>query len=112
MKSLILLAAAAALQASTASAAFAQTEPGAPGSNQAIPEKLRPDPKSSPQSEPLSSGRSESLSDKLDKSGGVIKPKPGVDPGIVKPAPVAEPNSTPVIPPRGIPGGPPGPEPK
>ena len=52
------------------------------------------------------------LSHKLDASGGVIEPPPGVDPQIVKPAPVPEPNSTPVIPPSGVPGGPPGPEPK
>ncbi|PNE11619.1 MAG: hypothetical protein CR217_08035 [Beijerinckiaceae bacterium] len=52
------------------------------------------------------------LSHKLDASGGIIKPPPGVDPQIVKPAPVPEPNSTPVIPPPGMPGGPPGPEPK
>ena len=39
----------------------------------------------------------------------MIKPPPGVDPQIVKPAPVPEPNSTPVIPPPGVPGGPPGP---
>jgi hypothetical protein len=107
-KSLLLLTVAAALQAGVG---FAQA-PAAPGSNQAIPEKIRPDPKTVPQEEPLSSGRSESLSEKLDKSGGVLKPKPGVDPGIVKPAPVPEPNSTPVIPPAGTPGGPPGPEPK
>ena len=49
---------------------------------------------------------------KLDASGGMIKPPPGVYPQIVKPAPVPEPNSTPVIPPPGMPGGPPGPEPK
>ncbi len=60
----------------------------------------------------LTSGRSESLSEKLNAGGGVIKPKPGVDPCIVKPAPVPEPNSTLVIPPPGMPGGPPGPEPK
>jgi hypothetical protein len=51
------------------------------------------------------------LSNKLHASGGMIKPPPGVDPQIVKPAPVPEPNSTPVIPPSGVPGGPPGPEP-
>ena len=45
------------------------------------------------------------LSDKLDASGGVITPSPGVDSEIVKPAPVPEPNSTPDI-------APPGPEPK
>jgi hypothetical protein len=52
--------------------AAAQTAPGGPAGNQAIPE--------------------------LDASGGVIKPQPGVDPEIVKPAPVPEPNSTPVVP--------------
>ena len=50
----------------------AQTAPGGPAGNRAIPE--------------------------LDASGGVIKPHPGVDPEIVKPAPVPEPNSTPVVP--------------
>jgi hypothetical protein len=54
----------------------------------------------------------QSLSEKLDKSGGVIKPTEGVDPQIVQPAPVPDPNSTPVIPPAGTPRGPPGPEPK
>ncbi len=82
----------AAAMTLAAPCALAQTAPGAPGTSQVIPEK---------QGEPLNSGRSESLSDKLDSSGGVIKPKPGVDPGIVKPAPVPEPNSTPVIPPSG-----------
>ncbi len=40
-----------------------------------------------------------SLSEKLDKGKGVIKPAPGVDPNIVKPAPDLPPQSTPVIPP-------------
>ena len=69
-----------------AAGASAQTARGGPAGNQAIPE--------------------------LNASGGVIKPQPGVDPEIVKPAPVPEPNSTPVIPPSGVPGGPPDPEPK
>ncbi len=56
--------------------------------------------------------KSESLSEKLDRQKGVIKPKRDVDPLINKPAPVPNPNSTPVIPPPGSPGGPPGPEPK
>src|SRR5450631_2351349 len=89
-------------------AALGQSAPGAAGSNQAIPEKVAPPPNGAP----LTSGWSGSLSDKLDASGGVIKPKPGVDPGIVKTAPVPEPNSTPVITPPGTPGGAPGPEPK
>ncbi|MBV8567920.1 MAG: hypothetical protein JO273_20930 [Methylobacteriaceae bacterium] len=52
------------------------------------------------------------LSRKLDESGGVIHPKTDVDPKIAKPAPVPDPGSTPVIPPPGTPGGPPGPESK
>lgn len=93
--------------------ALAQTAPGAPGSNQAIPEKDPSLPGAEPKDAvPMSSGRSGSLSDTLDASGGVIKPKPGVDPGIVQPPPVPHPNSTPVIPPPGTPGGPPGPEAK
>jgi hypothetical protein len=55
-----------------AAGASAQTAPGGPAGNRAIPE--------------------------LDAIGGVIKPHPGVDPEIVKPAPVPEPNSTPVVP--------------
>jgi hypothetical protein len=108
-ESLLALAAAVAFQAT---AAFAQAAPGAPGSDQTIPEKDRSLPNTLPKGEALQSGRSESLSDKLSAGGGVIKPEPGVDPGIVKPAPVPEPNSTPVIPPAGTPGGPPCPEPK
>src|SRR4030081_3816424 len=46
----------------------------------------------------------QSLSDKLDKSGGVVKPAEGVDPQMVQPAPVPDPKSTPVIPPAGTPG--------
>jgi hypothetical protein len=40
----------------------------------------------------------ESLSEKLDKGKGVIKPPSDVDPGITRPAPEI-PNTTPVIPP-------------
>ena len=56
---------------------------------------------SSPQDAPSSvqNGRSDSLSNKLNQSSGVIKPTQDVDPGMQTPAPVARPNSTPVIPP-------------
>ena len=47
----------------------------------------------------LQDSPSDSLSTKLDKTGGVITPKEDVDPGIKVPAPVSHPNSTPVIPP-------------
>ncbi|MEK4032636.1 hypothetical protein WOC76_03100 [Methylocystis sp. IM3] len=40
-----------------------------------------------------------SLSEKLDKGKGVIRPAPGVDPNIVRPAPELPPQSMPVIPP-------------
>jgi hypothetical protein len=90
--------------------AVAQIAPG----DQTIPEKdlSRPDASHPGGAQGGSVDHEKNLSDKLDASGGVIKPSPGVDPEIVKPAPVPEPNSTPVIPPPGVPGGPPGPEPK
>lgn len=46
-----------------------------------------------------------SLSEKLDRSEGVIKPPAGVDPDIQKPAPAPNPSLMPVIPPPGEPGG-------
>ncbi len=93
-----------------AGSAFAQTAPGAPGTDQVIPEKQgAPITKDAPSSE-VQSGRS--LSQKLDATNGVIKPDAGIDPGINTPAPVANPNSTPVIKPPGTPGGAPGPEAK
>jgi hypothetical protein len=96
-----------------AAGAWAQTAPGDPAGNQTIPEKdlSRPDASRHGGGSGVNDHK-KNLSDKLDASGGVIKPPPGVDPEIVKPAPVPEPNSTAVIPPPGVPGGPPGPEPK
>jgi hypothetical protein len=93
--------------------ALAQIAPGDAAGNQTIPEKdlSRPAEGGTPNGN-ATSGGNQSLSDKLDESGGVIKPAEGVDPQIVQPAPVPDPNSTPVIPPAGTPGGPPGPEPK
>jgi hypothetical protein len=55
-----------------------------------------------------SGSSAEPLSDKLDRSGGVIKPPGGVDPALAKTPPPAGPQSMPVIPPVGGPGGPPG----
>lgn len=86
----------------------AQIEPGAPGSNQTIPEKDRSRPEdrpiggesSKPQEEGVKSGRS--LSDQLDESGGVIKPPKHIDPEFVEPAPDV--GRTPVITPREMPG--------
>jgi hypothetical protein len=93
--------------------AVAQISPGDPAGNQTIPKKdLSRPAEGGTQNENATSDGNQSLSDKLDKSGGVIKPAEGVDPKIVQPAPVPNPNSTPVIPPAGTTGGPPGPEPK
>lgn len=100
----------AACLALTAGPAIAQTAPGAPGSNQAIPEKQAPPLQNTPPESGLKTGRS--LSQQLDASGGVIKPPSGVDPEMTKPAPDPNPNSTPVIKPPGTLGGPPGPEAK
>jgi hypothetical protein len=93
--------------------AAAQIAPGDPAGNQTIPEKdlSRPAEGGTPNGNATSDGN-QSLSDKLDESGGVIKPAEGVDPQIVQPAPVPDPKSTPVIPPAGTPGGRPGPKPK
>jgi hypothetical protein len=48
-------------------------------------------------------GRGENLSEKLERSEGVICPPLGVDPEIVEPPPAT--GRTPVIPPPGSPGG-------
>ena len=62
---------------------------------------------------PEGSGSStEPLSEKLDRSGGVIHPPSGVDPGISQAPPAIGSQSTPVIPPPGSPGGKPGVNPK
>ena len=53
----------------------------------------------------IDGGSGESLSSKLSKSDGVIKPKGDVDPDMHKAAPVPNPNSTPVIPPSANGGG-------
>ncbi len=51
-----------------------------------------------------SGSSSESLSERLDRSGGVIRPPSGVDPGADRAPPAVSPQSTPVIPPPGTPG--------
>ena len=59
-----------------------------------------------------SGGSSEPLSDKLDRSGGVIKPPAHIDPGLAKSPPQHGAETTPVIPPPGTPGGKAGADPK
>lgn len=74
-----------------------------------VPEKLAPDTQPRPDlpergNQPASPPGS--LSDKLGRSDGVIRPPATTSPEIIVPAPVPEPNSTPVIPPPGSPGNP------
>ena len=89
--------------------AVAQIAPGDPAGNQTIPEKdLSRPAEGGTQNGNAASDGNQSLSDKLDKSGGVIKANAGRGPA-EQPAPVPDPNSTPVIPPPGTPRGPPGP---
>jgi hypothetical protein len=95
----------AAMLVGSSFSALAQTTPGAPGTDQVIPEKDRTRPVDQP------GNAQQSLSDKLDKSGGVLKPAEDVDPKMAKPTP-ATPSSTPVIPPPGSPGGNPDVKPK
>ena len=88
------------------SLAVAQTpvpprDPNMPDPKTTIPEKIRP-------SEPDTTGSigsRENLSDKLNRSEGVIKPRRGIDPEIEVPAPVPNPGTTVVVPPPGSPGG-------
>jgi hypothetical protein len=62
--------------------------------------------------DPDSNRPDETLSEKLDRSKGVIRPPSGVDPEIRKPAPVPNPGTTRVIPPPGTRGGDPSVQPK
>jgi hypothetical protein len=58
-----------------------------------------------PEDRATSGSSTEPLSDKLNRSGGIIRPPTGVDPGIAQAPPRVGSKSTPVIPPPGAPGG-------
>ena len=58
-----------------------------------------------PEDRATSGSSTEPLSDKLDRSGGIIRPPRGVDPGMTQAPPRVGSKSTPVIPPPGAPGG-------
>ncbi|MCG7391990.1 hypothetical protein MHY87_03630 [Microvirga sp. ACRRW] len=86
-----------------------QQAPNMPPLQQMPPEKV--DPQGNiPSQDPPSTGST--LSDKLEKSDGVIRPPATATPDMTVPAPVPDPNTTPVIPPPGSPGGNPQVEPK
>ncbi len=67
--------------------------------------------RASPQTQPNSDAAPGSLSRELNRSGGVIRPPPTRDPGVVSP-PNQGVSRTPVIPPPGSPGGNPEIQPK
>src|SRR5204863_2025500 len=77
-----------------------------------VAETLQPLPPETPShqkvpeaGEPATSGSStEPLSDRLDRSRGVLRPPGGIDPGLTQPSPPTGPRSTPVIPPPGTRG--------
>jgi hypothetical protein len=76
-------------------AAWAQADPPPtpPGSLESVPEEIEPGP-------PVGSPEGgETLSEQLEESGGVIKPQPGLDPGLVEETPDPGLFPTPVIPP-------------
>lgn len=107
---LIRTAAAIAISAGLSTAAFAQTnpvqpqprDPNMPAQHNTVPEKI----------EPNATGSTGTLSDKLNKSDGVIKPQTNVDPGITTTPPAPNAGTMPVIPPPGSPGGNPNVQPK
>jgi hypothetical protein len=78
-----------------------QQAPNMPPLQQMPPEKV--EPKGIQPQDPSSTGST--LSDKLEKSDGVIRPPATATPDMTVPAPVPNPNTTPVIPPPGSPGG-------
>ena len=73
-----------------------------PQNNTTIPEKIAPQ---EPSSTGSTSGSGATLSEKLERSDGVIRPPGGIAPDMTVPAPVPNPGTTPVIPPPGSPGG-------
>lgn len=84
----------ASVQAQTAPRAPVQQQPrdpNMPSTQNTVPEKID------------STGSTGTLSDKLEATGGVIRPPTGIDPEIAVKPPVPNPNTTPVIPPGSVP---------
>lgn len=93
------------------SPAFGQTPlPQQQAPNMPLPKDV-PAEKMAPE-EPSSTGSTGTLSDKLEKSDGVIRPPRTGTPDMTVPAPVPDPGTTPVIPPPGSPGGNPNVDPR
>ncbi|MBO1905606.1 hypothetical protein KHP60_10015 [Microvirga sp. 3-52] len=82
-----------------------QQAPNMPAPNQMPAEKVEPDSNLSGPNGPSETGSTNTLSDKLEQSDGVIRPPANASPDITVPAPVPDPGTTPVIRPPGSPGG-------
>ncbi|UVF20659.1 hypothetical protein HPT29_005890 [Microvirga terrae] len=82
-----------------------QQAPNMPAPSQMPAEKVEPDSNLSGTSGPSETGSTNTLSDKLERSDGVIRPPENASPDITVPAPVPDPGTTPVIRPPGSPGG-------
>jgi hypothetical protein len=82
-----------------------QQAPNMPPLQQMPAEKIEPGEDPTRDEDPTQTGSTNTLSDKLEKSDGVIKPPPTATPDITVPAPNPDPGTTPVIPPPGSPGG-------
>jgi hypothetical protein len=72
----------------------------------------QPDPRQDPRSTGAVGQSSQTLSEKLDRTDGVIRPPTDIAPDMSVPAPDPNPGTTRVIPPPGAPGGDPTLEPK
>jgi hypothetical protein len=81
-------------------------DPNMPAPSDTIPEKAGPGAST------VTDEKGRSLSEKLNTSDGVLRPKGDPDPGITAKPPEPNPNSTPVIKPPGSPGGDPSIKPK
>jgi hypothetical protein len=100
---LTLMAGAALAQSPDAPLKGRDTSPNLPPPNETIPDKVRP---------PEGSADSGTLSDRLQKSDGVISPPGNAAPGMVVTPPDPNPGAMPVIKPGDLPGRQPGTEAK
>jgi hypothetical protein len=93
--------------------AMAQTPPE-PAPPPGMPEMTDPPAESTPPPETKTDkgGPEKPLSEELKQNEGVLEPPRDMDSKIQRPAPVPDPNTTPVIPPPGSPGGNPDVQPK
>ena len=74
-----------------------QQAPNMPAPSQMPAEKVEPDSKLSGGNGPSTTGSTQTLSDKLEQTDGVIRPPETATPDITVPAPVPNPGTTPVI---------------